>query len=91
MCAIRARKVREMLGGTGGSDYEKAGFIVAFYAHKAGISPGKLRDSAKTPTISRIRDDIGKILATETNLSLREIGEFIGRRHYRRPPSENGK
>ncbi len=91
MCAIRARKVREMLAGTGGFDYDKACFILGFYTHKAGITPRFLRDSPKTRTISQLRDEIGEILAKETNLSLREIGEFIGRKHFRRPTNEKGK
>ena len=88
MCVIKARKVRVMLAGTGGFDYDKACFIIGFYTHKAGITPRFLRDSAKTRAISALRDEIGKILAEETNLSLREIGEFIGRKHYRRPTNK---
>lgn len=89
MYSNKARKVREKLERTGVSDYEKAEIILRLFTQKAGINPSKLRLSPKTPTICRLRDDIGEILATETNLSLREIGELIGRRHFRRKANEN--
>lgn len=91
MCANKAPYLSQNLAKTGLSGYVKAQLLLRYYADYYKIPLRLLQNSARTRTVSWIRTEIGNHLAAETDLSLAEIAQLIGRKRYRRPTNEKGK